>query len=401
MKTINSKLNYQTCCRYTKHLILLCFILACDKSTDTINSGTNYTVAREHIDNQNSGYLPEVLSPNRIIESSIIYESDFNQENTPVIWNDHMFIGDEFTFKSINLESGIVKWSFDTEDDVYSSAVLDNEILYFGDDSWYFYAVDANTGVDKWIIRANGNIRGTPIVIGDMVYFSDTYCCFYALNKNTGALIWSREFAFQGAAAMIDNKLIFGSETGEVHAVDPITGQDVWVFSDPNRSYITAGISGRNGKVIVPCGGGTVYSLNAIDGSIHWVFETDYRISFDACAAVTDDYVVLGSFSAAPQAVSSRIYCLDVDTGDVIWSKAFQDDNNRFAFVGSAIIANEVVVIGDISLGLHGLSLLTGEALWYYYDDNWKNIQATPTIYDGTIIIPFGSGRIHKLTYEE
>ena len=54
----------------------------------------------------------------------------------------------------------------------------------------------------------------------------------------------------------------------------------------------------------------------------------------------------------------------------------------------------------DISLGLHGLELTTGEPLWNYYDEDWKNFQGTPAIYEGFIIAPFGTGRIHKLKYK-
>ena len=62
-------------------------------------------------------------------------------------------------FYALDKDRG-VKWFFDTEQDIWSSAVIRGDgTVYFGADDGKFYALDTETGEVKWEYKINTNFQ--------------------------------------------------------------------------------------------------------------------------------------------------------------------------------------------------------------------------------------------------
>jgi len=59
---------------------------------------------------------------------------------------------------------GELKWSFQTGNEITSSPVVVNGIVYFGSTDFKFYAVDANTGEKRWDFAAGSFVESSPAV---------------------------------------------------------------------------------------------------------------------------------------------------------------------------------------------------------------------------------------------
>ncbi len=73
---------------------------------------------------------------------------------------------------------------FRTQDWVWAGPALDNNILYFGDQSGNFYAVNAADGTTLWgPIKPNNSILDTPLISGDNIYLTTEADTMYIISK--------------------------------------------------------------------------------------------------------------------------------------------------------------------------------------------------------------------------
>ena len=107
--------------------------------------------------------------------------------------------------------------------------VLDGDRLYAGTRGTYFYAIDADDGTEVWSSKVGSSWIGSPAVVSeDAVY--------YGLSDGTAVLghqkaTGGQSFFFKTGSLVFaqpefhDGKLIVGTLSGHLFALDPATGQ--------------------------------------------------------------------------------------------------------------------------------------------------------------------------------
>jgi outer membrane protein assembly factor BamB len=93
---------------------------------------------------------------------------------------------------ALDLETGKVRWSYDTGEEIDSSAAYADGIVYIGGNNGHIYALDASTGKPRW--RASSFSRfgrreyfyATPTVAYGRVYIGNTDRTLYAFGAKTG-----------------------------------------------------------------------------------------------------------------------------------------------------------------------------------------------------------------------
>jgi serine/threonine protein kinase len=78
-------------------------------------------------------------------------------------------------------------WAFSTSDEVSSSPVVANGVVYVGSDDKYVYAIDAATGLAKWTFRTEGKVTTAPVAVDGVLYVGSGDGSVYALDAATGA----------------------------------------------------------------------------------------------------------------------------------------------------------------------------------------------------------------------
>jgi len=148
-------------------------------------------------------------------------------------------------FYALNKDQG-VKWYFDTEQDIWSSAVIRGDgTVYFGADDGRFYALDTETGKPKWEYKINKNFQisaSATLGLDGSIYFSLTDNKFYAISR-IGKEVWSVRLkpenadsaSYSSPALLDDGKIYVGAQDGKakgqlnvIQGGSPIDNESPW-----------------------------------------------------------------------------------------------------------------------------------------------------------------------------
>ncbi|MEM0465244.1 MAG: PQQ-binding-like beta-propeller repeat protein, partial [Candidatus Pacearchaeota archaeon] len=95
-----------------------------------------------------------------------------------------------FSTEEINLTIEI-KWNYSTENAIFSSPAVVNNILYIGSTDNKTYALNATNGSLIWNYSTENAIFSSPAVVNNILYIGSTDNKTYALNATNGSLIWN------------------------------------------------------------------------------------------------------------------------------------------------------------------------------------------------------------------
>jgi outer membrane protein assembly factor BamB len=180
---------------------------------------------------------------------------------------------------AIDLKSGNVRWVFETDGEVWSSASFNGKEIFIGSDDGFLYCLDAD-GKLFWKTKLNGKIR------------SSTPC----LSNN--------DDVDQGSSIFI------GTSSGGMFCLDQSTGTIKW--SKHISKPVMASPATIKDKVFFATSDDRIYCFGAKDGSNIWDFETADRIWSSPCVSEYGDTIFFGS-------LDSHIYGIDIDTGRQTW----------------------------------------------------------------------------------
>ena len=178
----------------------------------------------------------------------------FNPKNGDVIWSidmggasvatpvldakGNLYIG-TFAKEMLSIDpSGKIRWRTTTQAWVWSSALIDEQQVYFGDTSGNFYGLDLSNGKVNWqIIPSATPISGTPLLINNTIYFANEGGILYAIDKQ-GKALWNVPVNGKVHADLhyIDNLIFVAPEGGDALLLSFSTdGQRKWSFSPPKK----------------------------------------------------------------------------------------------------------------------------------------------------------------------
>lgn len=136
-----------------------------------------------------------------------------------------------------------------------------------------------------------------------------------------------------------------------------------WIFKTHGRVISSPVILEK--KVFIGSDDGSIYALNATNGTLFWKFKTGGRVS--SSAAIYKDKVFVLSFDG-------YLYCLDQDSGKELW---------KFKTAGERVFA---------APGIHGLPEKDR-----FLDDPWDMYLSSPVVANGTVYFGCGAGTLYAL----
>ena len=234
----------------------------------------------------------------------------------------------------------------------------------------------------KWTFPTGARIVSSPVWRDGTVFFGSDDGNVYAVDAATGRQRWMArtDGPVPSTPALSGERLFALSYDGRLYALDARTGEVLWKFAtEGERRFEARGLHGMqprtqtfadmydvflssplvvDGKVYFGSGDGHVYAVDAATGRLAWKFHTDDVVH--ASPAYADGLVVIGSWDG-------RLYALDAATGAQRW--AFQAGvdpliHNQQGFQSSAAIADGVVYVGCRDGHLYAIDLRTGAAKW-------------------------------------
>jgi len=196
-------------------------------------------------------------------------------------------------------------------------------------------------------------------------------------DSETTSVMWA---AFRGGLTRTGN---IDQQPG------PEVGEEVWVFRDEdfrsgNFSSSPAVVGSRvyvgSAQADVFASGGVVYCLDVESGDMIWKYQTKRQIF--SSPAVVDGKVYIGE--GLHQDKDSQLYCLDAATGSFLWS--FQTSSQ---VESSPAVADGKVFFGAGMEGVYCVSAKTGEQIWHHPG---IYVGISPAVHNGSVYVGTGYG---------
>ncbi|MBN1890600.1 MAG: PQQ-binding-like beta-propeller repeat protein [Thermoflexales bacterium] len=209
---------------------------------------------------------------------------------------------------------------------------------------------DAATG--KWIrafpLKTIGGLG--PVLEDHLLFTGDTGGYIYAFDLNMGRAIWIAQKGGKSISGMMlaEGKLYVIEGIGDVVAIKPHTGVELWRFKNPGSIWWEWDGAAAYGMVFVVGSnkdvGNILYALDAETGEARWQFQVEGKV--DAPPAIANGRIYLGTaiypggYARHPE--RGKIYSVDAIGGKLVWVL----DAPPVMYSAAPIIVNGVLYVG-------------------------------------------------------
>jgi outer membrane protein assembly factor BamB len=255
----------------------------------------------------------------------------------------------------------------------------------------------------KWAFPTGNRVVSSPVLDAGVLFFGSDDGNVYAVDAKDGRQIW--KYATKGAVAatpaVAQGTVFVASYDGKFYALNAKTGALRWKFATGGeRKFEARGLHGMTPRdqtffdpydvylssavvvgdtVYFGSGDGHLYALDTAEGTQRWKFATGNVVH--SSPAYADGVLYVGSWD-------SRFYAVDARTGQERWRFQAGEDplmNNQVGFQSSAAVANGVVYVGCRDSNLYALDAATGKERWRFNNaGSW--VISSPAVADGKVV---------------
>lgn len=311
------------------------------------------------------------------------FEVEEEIRSSPIVFNNLLFIGSYDTnIWAINADNGQLRWKYATEGGIGTTPAVDSDahMVVFGSDDGHVYSIDIRSGRVNWSLKTGGPVRSSPTVAHGHAFVGSDDGNLYALRLATGRPAWKQDMGvpIRSKPAVTDELVIFGAESGEVYALD-LSGQTKWRFKT-KRSVMSAPFI-HEGLAYFGSFDYHMYAIDIKNGWNVWRYRTGKPVL--SSPIVVDDLVFFGS-------TDGNVYALDAFGGRDRWK---YDTGNQV--VSSPAYADGSIYIANIDGKVFSLEATKGKERWVY--ETGGPISGSPCVVDGMVFIGSTDHTIYAL----
>ncbi|NLE45926.1 MAG: serine/threonine-protein kinase [Chloroflexi bacterium] len=274
----------------------------------------------------------------------------------------------------------VVLWQFACEDEVRSSPVAVNDVVYVGSYDNNLYAIRASDGRFVWKYPTEGHIGSSPCVLDGRVYIGSVDAVLYAVGATTGRISWTcptRGSIWSSPRAAYGH-VFFGSDDRHLYAVNAQSGRVAWGFETegPVRSSVAVG----HDVVFFGCEGGVIYCVD-ISGKVKWRFRARQAVTSSPCLAGENVYV--GGHDR-------HVYGIEAHSGWAVWRYRTEGP-----VISSPAVDGDLVFVGSADGCVYALDREGGRLLWRYRTDG--QVTSSPAVSQGVVCFGATDGVLYSL----
>jgi outer membrane protein assembly factor BamB len=302
--------------------------------------------------------------------------------SSPVMVDGIVYVGCyDNNLYALNAKTGAFHWKYATEGGIAATPCVWKDRVLIGSEDRFLYAVSARTGRILWTCPTEGRIRSSARVELEHAFFGSDDHRMYAVNANSGQVVWRFEAldAIRSSPAVGDEIVYVGSEDSHLYAVDLQTGRQRWKFRG-NRA-ITSSPALYNGLVIFGSQDWNIYALDERSGWSVWRFRTG-NVVFGS-PRVVDGVVYIGS-------VDGLLYALDAGSGRLVWKF-----NAGAQIISTPAVGGAGVCFGTIGGEVISVHLKTGKERWRFRTGS--SVPSSPCVSEGAVYIGSNDHHVYAL----
>jgi outer membrane protein assembly factor BamB len=299
-------------------------------------------------------------------DGSIVWEfkSEYPVTLAPVVAGQNVYTGSD-RFYCLNAKTGKKVWDFNTFGGFTTfsvAALVKDGRVYF--QCGGLYCLDAETGKLIWDFWAGDWGDGQP-AISDGYAYTNINKRLYCVDIKNGRKVWDvpSSKGLLSPPVISGGKIYIGSN-GRILCLDAKTGKGArWI--NMGRGWLVP--AAARGNIYIPVRSEKkLYCINAETGKIIWLHE--FQSSFSP-PAVTDRYVY---------ASAETLYCFNAETGNIVWKS---DTKLPYVYRPLMVFDNILCVMTlEDSAGIIFFDAETGKKLRVF-----KNLRENIVIKDGLI----------------
>jgi eukaryotic-like serine/threonine-protein kinase len=295
-------------------------------------------------ENRGLFYVTPAVTDQLVIVASQVAGSGFLSQASQIVWG-------------LDRENGALLWQFNGAKGQYvEGGAVGGDVFVIGNSDGKVYALHLNSGALKWSFETEHRVWSTPLIVSDTVYIGSMDHHLYALNLDNGALRWDFKAggAFAGAPAMYDGVLYVGAFDDYLYAIDAETGEQQWRYSTEN--WIWGGPVIHEDIVYATGVSGNVYAVATDTGAIIWQKQLDAPVRAGPATSEDGDQLFVG-------AENGVLYALDTADGMTMWSREAEGQVLSRPLARDGVVY-EPIVFG--SLRLRAMHAENGRDIWTY-----------------------------------
>ncbi len=235
------------------------------------------------------------------------------QPVSPLVANGTVYFRNRGWLYAVDSGTGDELWQVQVGNEIVSPLNVTDGTVYFTDRSGTFYAVDEESGKEMWRVSPDWYLAtpSSAVIVDEVAYFGRRDGFLLAVDTRTEAGIWSFPAGRVTAPPTIvgDGLYVFGN--GILYGLDVQSGQEIWRFDgigEVEIEQISAPIVADNSIFFKHLE--TLYAVKANTGDELWRFEANYKIvsppeAIDGLIYFTDS--------------EGYFYAVDVETGQKVW----------------------------------------------------------------------------------
>jgi len=266
----------------------------------------------------------------------------------------------------------------------------------------------------KWRFPTGNRIVSSPVIDNKKIYFGSDDGNVYAVDAENGRQIWQRSTRgpVRSTPVVVNGVLYVGSYDGNLYALSSETGALKWKFptggerrfeakglhgmqpkhqtiADPFDIYLSSPIV-VEGVVYFGSGDNNVYALDAATGDLRWKFKTGDVVH--ASPAFSNGLIFVGSWD-------SYFYAVDAKTGKERWRFHGGEDpliHNQVGFQSSPAVVDGVVYTGCRDAQVYALDAATGKEKWRF-DNALSWVNTSPAVNGGKVFFATSDSSLYHM----
>lgn len=274
-------------------------------------------------------------------------------------------------------------WAFQCEDELRSTPLLHNGMVYIGCYDNNMYALNAADGQFQWKYATDGGIVSRPVGFEETIYFGSEDHRLHAVSTRTGKLSWSyyTEERIRSSPRISDNHIFFGSDDRHLHAVNIDTNREAWKFDAGSEVRSSPFIA--NDMIYFGSEAGDFYALD-YRGNIKWRYKA--KRSITSSPWVKDNIVYFNS-------MDMYLYALDAKSGWLIWRFRMEKPS-----IVSPVVTDNIVITGSADGNIYGVEAKSAKELWRFKTNH--QVSGSPVVYRDCVYCGSADGNLYCLEYK-